>query len=81
MRAPFRHTFSASGISSEFAGGSLSLDWQHIRRASETRHHIGIWGERGVPMVLPKSQVSSADLEALREILRSHLQNNAKLNA
>lgn len=80
MRYPFRHTFSTEGITSAFEGGSLYLDWAHIRKAKESSRYIGISGKRGIPMVIPKSQVANTDLAVLREILRSHLQNKAKLN-
>jgi hypothetical protein len=81
MRFPFRHAFSTSGVKSAFEGGSLSLDWSHIRKARESSRYIGIWGKRGIPMVIPKSRLANTDLTALREILRSHLQNKAKLDA
>jgi hypothetical protein len=81
MRFPFRHAFSTSDVTSAFEGGSLSLDWSHIRKARESSRYIGIWGKRGIPMVIPKSQVANTDLAALREILRSHLQSKARLNA
>ena len=79
MASPFRHAFSDSGIASAFEGGSISLDWSQVRRATETARFVGIWGKRGIPMVLPKNQLSVRELTALREILRAHLNDNAKL--
>src|SRR5258708_2371891 len=79
MQAPLHHTFSATGISTKFQGGSLSLDWQHIAGANENREYVSIQGKAGAPMVIPKAQVGEADLASLRSILVRHLQTQARV--
>jgi hypothetical protein len=81
MQSPVYHTFSASGISSKFRGGSIELDWELMRTARETRRYISIWGKRRSPMLIPKSQVGEAELASLKNILQSHLKTGAKLRA
>ncbi len=80
MRSPIYHTFSASGISSKFQGGSLGLEWPLLRKARETRHYISIWGKRGTPMIVPKNQLNEVELASLRSNLRFYMQARASLN-
>lgn len=79
MRHPFCHTFSRLGISTNFHGGSLSLDWSNIKKASETKRYLSIYGKRGAPMLLPKHQVNEGELASIRAILKINLHDEAKL--
>ena len=73
MQAPFHHTFSESGISSRFAGGSVTAEWSLLGHAEETSRYIGVWGKRGVPLTIPKSQLTDEEVKSLRSILRFYL--------
>ena len=73
MQSPIYHTFSSSGISSKFQGGHGALDWELLRSARETHNYISIWAKRGLPMMIPKSQLGEVELASLKNILQSHL--------
>ncbi len=79
MKYPFCHTFSPSGISTKFHGGSLSVEWALIKKVKETKNYMCIYGQRGLPMLLPKNQLDHAQLASLKALLELHLQTNARI--
>jgi hypothetical protein len=82
MQSAFHHTFSDTGILSRFLGGSLQAEWSLIRNADESPRYFAIQAKRGgLPMLVPKDQLTEADISALRRVLKLHLQANAKLLA
>jgi hypothetical protein len=79
MQSPFCHTFSPLGISTQFRGGSLSLEWSNIKKAAVSKQYVTVYGKRGVPMLIPKDQLAVGQLASLRAILNLQLRDKAKL--
>jgi hypothetical protein len=79
MQAPIVHTFSAMGVSSKFKGGTLSMEWGMAKGATETDRYVSILAKRGTPLLVPKDQITDAELQSLRSILRGYLGTEARL--
>ena len=73
MSAPIRHTFTAKGIQHEFRESAITVKWDVIQRATESEDYIGIWGKTGVPVAIPKPQLTAEELGTLRQVLRDHV--------
>ena len=79
MKSPFCHSFSPLGISTQFRGGSLTLEWNNIKKAAESKQYVAIYGKSGAPMLIPKGQLAPGQLASLQGVLDLHLGNKAKL--
>lgn len=79
MQSPFCHRFSPLGISTQFLGGSLRLEWSNIKKAAESKQYVAVYGKRGTAMLIPKDQLAVGQLAALRAILNLQLRDKAKL--
>ena len=79
MKEPFVHTFTGTGILSQFKSGSVSANWSLVRKASESTKYIAIWGKTGIPLTIPKVQLTPVEILFLRRVLRQHLGDKANL--
>jgi hypothetical protein len=74
-------TFVVARDSFQVHSGSfdITLRWNVIRRAVETKHYVFLFVAGTMAHVIPKVSVSANELEGMRAILREALGDRAKL--
>jgi len=73
------YVLSDSGISTVSKPTSQFAEWSWVLRASENRRCLSITFKPNSFILIPKDQVSSEQLVAVRTMLRDHLNNKARL--
>lgn len=72
-----RYVFDDEGYGVEAKGGSARFAWSALHGWHEGRRTISLLTAANVMQVIPKRALSPADLDALRALLRDHVQPRA----
>lgn len=79
LRGPLEYTFSAEGISLAGNYASSRTDWVLVKEVTESGPGIFVQMQPNHFHIIPKSQVSAADLATLKSILRACVKGKVKL--
>jgi hypothetical protein len=79
FRGPLEYTFSDAGILSKGMHASSQSDWPLIKRVSESSRFVFVRTVQNHFHIIPKAQVSAADLATLKSILRTCVKGKVKL--
>ena len=79
MLSPISYRLSEGGISATYVNGTVSSAWSLVTGASESVRYVFVHMQRGSFHLVPKQQVDSQQLAALRGILHRKLGTKAKL--
>jgi hypothetical protein len=74
------YRFSDTGIEVEYATGKALLRWSALKNANESRGYFRIFvSNRRGGFLIPKNQLTAAELTSVRSFLRKHLNAKAHL--
>lgn len=76
---PISYVFSPSGVRGQTIAATTETTWVVYRRACETRSLLILSQAAGIVQIIPKRDLSSQTLNAVRRMLREHLGRRARV--
>lgn len=77
--APISYVFSSDGVRGQTQATSTETAWIAYRRAFETRSLLILSQAAGIVQIIPKRDLPSQTLNAVRRLLREHLGRRAQV--
>ncbi|HZU24486.1 MAG TPA: YcxB family protein [Bryobacteraceae bacterium] len=79
LRGPMRLTSSRVGIEYTTEHAQGSYDWAVVKRVIETRHAILIHLNPAGLQIVPKAQLTEADVASFRNVVRANVKGKVKV--
>ncbi len=79
VKGEFRHVVADAGLAIHTVAASVQLTWEHLASVIETPEFFLFYATPQTAYFTPKRVIPASDLPALRDTIRAHVGNRARL--
>jgi len=79
VKGEFRHVVADGGLAIQTVAASVQLTWEHLANVIETPEFFLFYSTPQTAYFTPKRVIPAPELRALRDMIRAHVGNRARL--